>query len=187
MKKHTISTNNQNGSIVLVAMMLLVILTIMGITSTRTSIIENQTAVNEQLHKMAFYEADSGLYAAAKIVGALIDESDAISDQDFEFAYLIGEDEFYEQITGQAELKEGDGVFWYNLENGTVRVDVRHLGTSPFEGMGGAEFGVGASGHLGKGELLLFFRFFSEGTAPRNSVSTITAIYRKVVNHTDGL
>ncbi len=51
---------NDRGSALVVALLVLVLLTLMGISATTTSTIEVQMAGNEKFHEMAFYAADSG-------------------------------------------------------------------------------------------------------------------------------
>ena len=51
---------NQNGSALLLALLILMMLTLMGISATTTSTIGVQLAGNEKNHEMAFYAAESG-------------------------------------------------------------------------------------------------------------------------------
>ena len=51
---------NDRGSALVVALLILVLLTLMGISATTTSTIEVQMAGNEKFHEMAFYAAESG-------------------------------------------------------------------------------------------------------------------------------
>ena len=52
--------NNQNGSVIVVAMIILALLTILGISSTNTSTLEVRIATNSQDYQLDFYVADSG-------------------------------------------------------------------------------------------------------------------------------
>jgi len=203
MKKLIMPIANQNGSMILIAMMLLVMLTIMGITSTSTSIVENRIAVNQQLHKMAFNHADSGIYATAKIVGATVDDGDTLSATGFGFEYnpeLYGIDDddpdaFYDQIAGLDGYDEGQWDIRYVLESNAcsgnvcvVRADIEFIGTSATgDAGGGAVFGEGATSPIGGQEISIYFRIFSEGEAPRNSVATLVAGYQKVLGVGGGL
>lgn len=54
------SYGNNDGSALLIAMLILSVLTIIGIAVTRTTNIELQIAGNDRLNKKAFYEAESG-------------------------------------------------------------------------------------------------------------------------------
>ena len=51
---------NDRGSTIIVAMMILVFLTIIGISATNTAIFESQIVGNEHRYQIAFYVADSG-------------------------------------------------------------------------------------------------------------------------------
>ena len=60
MKKIVDTIANDRGSALLIAMLVLVLLTLMGISATTTSTIEVQMAGTEKFHDMAFYAAESG-------------------------------------------------------------------------------------------------------------------------------
>jgi Tfp pilus assembly protein PilX len=47
--------NNENGSVIVAAMFILVMVTILGIAASNTSTLELQIASNDQFVKMAFY------------------------------------------------------------------------------------------------------------------------------------
>jgi hypothetical protein len=53
--------NNERGSTLIMALVLMVVLTIIGIAVTKTSKTEVQIAGNEKYYKEAFYNADSGI------------------------------------------------------------------------------------------------------------------------------
>lgn len=57
--------HNDRGSIMVVALLLLVFLTIIGITATSNSRMESNMTRNSQIYKRDFYVADSGWRAAA--------------------------------------------------------------------------------------------------------------------------
>jgi len=57
--------NNDRGSIMVVALLLLVFLTIIGITATNNTRMELNVTRNSQVYKRDFYVADSGWRAAA--------------------------------------------------------------------------------------------------------------------------
>ena len=52
--------NSENGSITVLALIMLALLTLLGIAATMTSSIEVQIAGNDDRHKKALYEADGG-------------------------------------------------------------------------------------------------------------------------------
>lgn len=60
--------NNDRGSLVVIAIIILMLLTLIGSNITTTSSIELQIAGNEKLLKTAFYEADGGIEIGAEII-----------------------------------------------------------------------------------------------------------------------
>jgi len=51
---------NEQGSVIIIAVMVLALLTIIGISSMKTSIIEQQISTNHLIYQMNFYAAESG-------------------------------------------------------------------------------------------------------------------------------
>lgn len=60
MKRIVDTIANDRGSALVIALLVLVLLTLMGISATTTSTIEVQMAGNEKFHDLAFYAAESG-------------------------------------------------------------------------------------------------------------------------------
>ena len=56
---------NENGSIIVVTLIMLVLLTLIGISSTNTSSTEVAIAANNQSYQVEFYLADSGWHQGA--------------------------------------------------------------------------------------------------------------------------
>jgi Tfp pilus assembly protein PilX len=71
MQKITSIINNRQGSAIIVALIILVLLTIIGITATNTSTTEVQISTNALLNNVAFYTADSGIEAGRAVLSAL--------------------------------------------------------------------------------------------------------------------
>lgn len=61
---------NDNGSAILIALMILVLLTIIGMAATKNSNTELKITTNSQLYKMAFYAAESGWQEMAVYIAA---------------------------------------------------------------------------------------------------------------------
>jgi len=59
--KHEIRFENEKGSVTVLAVILLGLLTLLGMAALSTSSIETQIAGNELRHKMAFYAAESAV------------------------------------------------------------------------------------------------------------------------------
>ena len=64
----TLIRNESGGVLIVVSVMILALVTILGISSTKTSNIESKIAVNDHLHKMAFYGADGGTQTGIQVI-----------------------------------------------------------------------------------------------------------------------
>ncbi len=71
MHKITSIINNRQGSAIIVALIILVLLTIIGIAATNTSTTEVQISTNALLNNVAFYTADSGIEAGRAMLNTL--------------------------------------------------------------------------------------------------------------------
>ncbi|MBW1815443.1 MAG: hypothetical protein JRJ39_17975 [Deltaproteobacteria bacterium] len=58
---------NENGSVIVLAVVMLVLLTFLGISATRTSTIEVQIAANEKRAVQDLYQAEAGDHFALEI------------------------------------------------------------------------------------------------------------------------
>jgi hypothetical protein len=63
MQKPNLIIHNQRGSVIIIAMIILVLLTVIGIGATNTSTTEMQISTNAVLYNVALYTADSGIDA----------------------------------------------------------------------------------------------------------------------------
>ena len=61
MLKQYIDLRDENGSVLVVAMLVLLILTLIGIAAINTSTIEVRIAGNEVAYKSSFYDSDAGI------------------------------------------------------------------------------------------------------------------------------
>jgi Tfp pilus assembly protein PilX len=68
--------NNQRGSVLIVALLMLVVLTLLGISSTTTSTVELQISGNDKLYKRSFFAADGGTAAGSELIEQNIEERD---------------------------------------------------------------------------------------------------------------
>jgi Tfp pilus assembly protein PilX len=68
---------NENGSVLVIALIMLVLLTVLGITATSTSNIELQIAGNERNYKRAFFIANAGIEHARSSLAAALNKYQA--------------------------------------------------------------------------------------------------------------
>jgi hypothetical protein len=76
---------NQQGSVIVVVIMILVLLTMVGVSSINTSSTEVMIATNEQLHRIAFFEADGGTEAGIRLLDM------GLEDREWEDGDVIGD------------------------------------------------------------------------------------------------
>ena len=187
--------SDESGSVIIAAVLILATLTIIGIWAMNTTIIEYQIASNDQFQKIAYTNADSGVYATPKLVSKAINES---SPQDatvmgwFGFGFQNGTDAstLYDQILGYTAWDGGitDIGMANNVYNNTTEVDIRRTRQALTPG-GGVEFASGAEG-VGVGStggVDIFYTLDSTGPGPRRSVANVVAEYRKVLGLPGGL
>ena len=76
MKASTSICDNQNGTAIIIVLMVLALITLAGVMATRTSTTELQISTNDQIYKISFYAAEaargyvslnSDLYSSANI------------------------------------------------------------------------------------------------------------------------
>ncbi|OGQ89084.1 MAG: hypothetical protein A3J85_01615 [Desulfobacula sp. RIFOXYA12_FULL_46_16] len=58
--------NNENGSAIVLALVILAVLTIIGISASTTSTVELKIVRNEKIHNQNFYYAEAGVYEGAQ-------------------------------------------------------------------------------------------------------------------------
>ena len=68
--------SNERGSALVVALLMLVVLTLIGISASTTTTFELQISGNDKLYKMAFYQADGATEAGSELIEQNIEERD---------------------------------------------------------------------------------------------------------------
>ena len=187
---------DESGSLTIIAaIMVLLVITLVGISAMDTTTVELQIAGNDQRSRIAFYNADSGAYGIPKIISRIIDTSDPVGiagEADsiaagVDWAATTDQDTFFDQVMGyddydwQPDVTMGQGGF-------NTEVDVERIRSKVLTG-GGAEFASGVEG-IGVGStggVAVFYELDSRGQSTRGAVSNVIADYRKVVGVAGGL
>ena len=168
---------NEDGTVLVVALIMLVLLTVIGISASTTSTIEIRIAGNEKFHKMAFYAADGGTEAGAELL------EQSIEDRGWSDGSTVG----------SANILNGD--FWANLAEPAVDdVQIPNLGGGQvnLRFNGDTELSTGsalqiASGYEGKGKgvagggayVVYNIRSFASGQA--NSKCRVRLLWRHLI------
>lgn len=189
------STANEEGFILVTAIVVLLLLVLIGIGSMRTSSIEMLISGNDKFHKEAFYASDSGIYISPKLITMARDAG--IDPAAGAQITLLGVDgttpsvspRFYQETMGFIEDAVAlDGDFQMLVGTSPVDVDIDHTGSTQMVG-GGAEFGMGAAG-VGSGAtggVWIGYTLTASGTAPKETISVVSARYRYVPGTAGGL
>ena len=172
------------GSITVIALLILVVLTILGVSATITSRTEVQIAGNDRFRSIAFENSDSGVYATPKVLSACIGNN---AEQSLaNVTYLGSSGTFFNEIMGFS-AHDTPRDLRFILGGFNVDVDVNRLRTEYLAG-GGVEFASGAEGvGSGSGGIGILYNIDSLGEGPSTSLSNVEAVYRKVVGVPGGL
>jgi len=106
--------NNQRGSMIVIVMMLLALLSIMGIASIKTSNTELQIATNNLIHKRCFYNAESGISTALKLLPSVLINDDQIDNATLEWVGNISKEDalpFYD-VSIRHKTQGGEVLFY---------------------------------------------------------------------------
>jgi len=190
--------DNESGAAVLIAtILILVVITVIGLGAMNNTTMEVIIASNDQQYKMAFYNADSGVFSVPKLVSRIVNESRFVSigvgsgtaeglDYDLRGrAADVAQTNFYQQIMG---FNLGS-VAAVTLQPGiNTIVDVSRIRRQIVAG-GGAEFAAGTEGvGVGaQGGVAIFYQMNSQGFTGRGSNANVMADYRKVLGVAGGL
>ena len=184
--------NNEEGSVIVAAIFILVIVTILGITASNTSRLEMRIASNDQFVKMAFYNSDSALFGTSKLISHAANRSEKIDSGTGNDAPGISylstaadpAEDFYRQIAG---FDQYDSDFDIDFNPGGIDSvsDARRDRQEHVAG-GGAEFATGAEG-VGPAAIAIFYDINTRGFSNRNTTSNLNAGYRKLIGVPGGL
>lgn len=173
------------GSITVIALLILVVLTLMGVGATTTSEIELRIAGNQKFHLIAFESADSGVYVTPKLISSCLENNDEQSFPDV--TYLGSGGTFYRELLG-FDAYDASRDVRFVVTGFNADVDVSRLGVQYNTGSG-VEFGSGAEG-IGVGSpggVSILYDIDSLGDGPSSSVANVSGVYRKVVGVPGGL
>lgn len=191
--------NNESGFVLVMSMLILIVLVLLGLSGSNTSLLETEISRNDRFHKMAFYNAEAGVWTTPKLISSTIDSSAAVTGAALgSVTYLDSEDSVFREIMGFDPLEADDPDptddrdLTFTLSPGginyTVNVNIQRLGSYLIKG-GGVEFGSGYEG-IGTGSTggtVVKFQEDSYGGGPRTTTSHIEAGYSKAVGVPGGL
>jgi len=121
--------NNEKGSALILALLILVLLTLMGISATTTSTVGVQMAGSEKFYEMAFYSAESGWQRALN----WLDGQYPGVTQNLEWNM---EEKTFTQIVGDYEEAQPGGILLAQDSDTRYLLKIQFTGTAPVPGYG---------------------------------------------------
>lgn len=112
MKKRKTYSGNDEGFVLVAALLTLLVLTVMGIAVNRNTMTEWRIAMNDRQHKEAFYSAD----AAAELGAEILEQSIACLGMSDNGVILEGKNGL------NAYVEKDSGGFWRNYADDSVAV-----------------------------------------------------------------
>jgi hypothetical protein len=118
---------NEKGSALVLALLMLVLLTLMGISATTTSTVEIQMAGGEKFYELAFYSAESGWQRA---LNWLDNQFPGVTDN------RVWDGTDFMPVSGSLDEAATVGIPLANDNNTQYFVKVEFVGTAPAAGYG---------------------------------------------------
>ena len=117
--------NNQNGSILIIGLLVISLVTIIGVAALTTSNLELQIAANDKVHNMAFYHAEGAYQSVFSIFDAIRSGADPDNfDTDYPtFGFASSGNNFWEEANGNDSVTANPDVIITALNSATVDVD----------------------------------------------------------------
>ncbi len=187
----------EEGTVLIMALLLLAVMGIIGVTASMTSRTEITISYNTRVSRQAFYASDSGIEISPKIVSRIIDEGgepvipnvtihNGLRDEIMGYFYEDDEDDQVLPILSNPDITQT-----LNLASlSTVSVDVdRDPEGAKFMPGGGVQFASGTEG-IGTGSLggvIIHYDLDALGTSQGSARSHIDARYRKVLGTAGGM
>ena len=153
MKAFTKPLKNQRGSMIAVVIMMLALLTIFGTMAITTSSTELETASSEQIYKMAFFAAESGITYVEQIPDLYHEENITVNSS---LSFPDTTDDTVEHNQGSLQSFNGS---------------VGYLGSSLVPRGAGYEAGTYTAHN---------YKIISDGYGPRNSEIQVEAGFYRI-------
>ncbi len=188
MKHFRKTASNDNGVALIVVLLVLALLTIIGISATSTSTIEQRIAASDKVHDIVLYNTDAGMAAVAKLVNQAIFDHSMTATSEITFTPDLNT--VYDQIKYPDTYDKGATDIQYTLNGTTVAMDVHRWAIRSGEGGNSLEFITGPQGAAtgGGGGGYYYFRISAVGKDSQGVGSQLSVNYiRPGDNNVGGL
>ncbi len=196
-KKRDGVIDNQGGFVLVLAMLIMVVLIVIGISSIKTSRVELEIAGNEKFHQQAFYEAEAGISTGIEVLEENIacPKGFDATESDNATAILAPQNivavstlNFYLNDTDDLPPTGGDRDIYYPQDSPDVRTDIKmggitkHSEGSALQMVAGYE-GVGKS--AAGGGSAIYYDIYSKRFGHRNCESCVLVEWRHIIGQED--
>jgi len=138
----TQTVKNEQGFVLIVSLLMLMVLMIIGIAATNTTTIDLQISGNDKVSKQTFYQAEGGIQVGAELVEDAIDQAGYASDNFSIGAVTVKHKDFYLNDTSVA-------VDWTNPDATLQQTSLIYTGATNFTPGSAIQM---VSGYEGKGK-----------------------------------
>lgn len=193
----------EEGSTIVLVLVVLMLMTVIGISAVNMSTVEQTISVNDKNHKVVFYHGESGNFAMAKYVARVLDEDEVppqtdtvggVAKEIHRFDLEEGEntEDLKDEVYGYPDAYDEENDLSFAMtsglkkEDGTLQTVTSEIGINidrlkaEQEVGGGAEFGTGASGIGEETAYALPYWFTTTANGPGGSRSKIMSKYLKL-------
>lgn len=175
-KFRIVALQSQQGAALIIAVMILLILTVLGIYAITTSTLETKIAGNERVLKDAFYAADGGIDCGRMVIALfLTQQSPTLPSR----TSVNNEIDFRNEIIGSAVINPLPYVDTYNgTSDTTVKINVDRIKSEEPPGYSG-----GFGEPVAEKQTLIYYAVDSVSTGIAGASSEIQATYRHVLHY----
>jgi hypothetical protein len=189
---------NDRGSVLLIALLVLLMATIICIFMVTRSTLETRIAGNDKMYTAYFYGAESGLAPGIKVLLDTIEKRRVGSYDSLTWTpgtqSGTNKNLLLDEVLGFGSSPSGRGFIFKTLDNDQIHTEVRLQREKPttLSPGGSAEFGSGyeTPGHGSNGGVQVLYLIrstaLSPASAPSNTGVTVEVKYRKVLNAGEG-
>jgi Tfp pilus assembly protein PilX len=182
------SLQSQQGAALIIAVMILLILTVLGIYAITTSTLETKIAGNERVLKDAFYAADGGIDYGRHVIALVFTNSSLLgtSPHDAENGTTLQQEIIGDSTSGWQSTADSnsngieDGSPWVapTIGNSSMAIHVDRIKAEEPPGYSG-EFGA----PVAEKQTLIYYAVDSVSTGIAGASSEIQATYRHVLHY----
>lgn len=165
---------NEDGTVLIIALMMLVMLTVIGISASSISNIEIQIAGNDKFYKTAFYAADGGSEMGAELVEKILETRSLTTSG----TVTVSNSDFWSQTAAPT----ADDVTVSNVAGG--QVGLKMYGNSALSSGGAIQLIAGYEGK-GKGAggsgAYMVYDIESKSSTPPNAQAKVHTRWRHMI------